>query len=83
MIKRSNLYSNDHIHIQTIKFEFKRINQELTAHYHTPAPVTDGSADSTARSGSSASGTAWSGRVLPLPPGPTVTSSRMGGSAHH
>jgi hypothetical protein len=42
--KRSHLYSNGQIHIQTIKFKFKRTNQELTVHYRPPAPVAGGSA---------------------------------------
>jgi hypothetical protein len=41
--KRSNLYSNGRIHIQTIKFKFKRTNQKLAAHYRPPAPVAGGS----------------------------------------
>jgi hypothetical protein len=46
--KQSNLYLNSQIHIQTIKFKVKQINQELIAHYRTPAPVMHGSADGTA-----------------------------------
>jgi hypothetical protein len=37
--KRSNLYSNSRIHIQTIKFKFKHINQKLIAHYHPSATL--------------------------------------------
>jgi hypothetical protein len=55
--KRSNLYLNDQIHIQTIKFKFKWINQELSTHYHRPVRV----------AGGSASGTAW---ALPAGPAP-------------
>jgi hypothetical protein len=47
--KRLNLYSNGQIHIQIIKFKFKQINQELTAHYHPPTPVPDGNAGGTTR----------------------------------
>jgi hypothetical protein len=36
-INRLNLYSNDQIRIQTIKFEFKRTHQQATPHYHPPA----------------------------------------------
>jgi hypothetical protein len=50
MVKtRSNLYLNDQIHVQTIKFEFKRTNQKLTAHYHPPTPEPGGSTGSSAR----------------------------------
>jgi hypothetical protein len=42
--KRSNLYQNDQIYIQTIKFKFKQTNQELTAHYRPLTPVAGGSA---------------------------------------
>jgi hypothetical protein len=58
-------------HIQTIKFKFKRTNQELTAHYRPPAPVTGGSAG----------GTTQFGRTLPLPPVETSTSPPTGGTA--
>jgi hypothetical protein len=47
--KRSNLYSNSQIYIQTIKFEFKWTNQKLTVHYQPPALVVDGSAGGTTR----------------------------------
>jgi hypothetical protein len=30
---------NDQIHIQTVEFEFKRINQEVIPHYRPPAPA--------------------------------------------
>jgi hypothetical protein len=53
-----------------VKFEFKWTNQELTTHYRPPAPMTGGSADAIARSGSNTGGTARSVRMLPLPPGP-------------
>jgi hypothetical protein len=46
--KQSNLYSNSQICIQTIEFEFKRINQDATPHYRSPAPAIDGSAGDTA-----------------------------------
>jgi hypothetical protein len=64
-----------------VKFEFKWTNQELTTHYRPPAPMAGGSADAIARSGSNAGGTARSVRMLPLPPGPTATSSQAGGTA--
>jgi hypothetical protein len=35
----SNGQKNDQIYIQTIRFEFKRINQKLITHYRPPAPV--------------------------------------------
>jgi hypothetical protein len=38
---------NGQICMQTIKFEFKWINQELTTHYCPPAPVAGGSAGGT------------------------------------
>jgi hypothetical protein len=69
------LYLNGQIHIQMIKFKFKRTNQELTVHYRPSAPVAGGSVDDTTRSGSSADGTVRSRRALPLPPDPTATSS--------
>jgi hypothetical protein len=47
-------FSNDRIHIQIIKFQFKRINQKPPRHYHPPVPMTDGSADITTWPGSSA-----------------------------
>jgi hypothetical protein len=40
---------NGRIHIQMIKFKFTRINQELTTYYRPPTPMTNGSADGTAR----------------------------------
>jgi hypothetical protein len=33
---RSNLYSNNQIHIQTIKFKFKQTNQDLTTTHRLP-----------------------------------------------
>jgi hypothetical protein len=71
--KQSNLHSNGRIHIQTIKFEFKWTNQELTTQYRPPAPVAGDSVGATARPGSSADGTAQSGQ--------TSTSPSTGGSA--
>jgi hypothetical protein len=71
MVKKMIKYLlNGRIHIQTIKFEFKRTNQELAAHYHSPAPVASGSAGGTARSG----------RTLPLSPVETSTSPPTGGT---
>jgi hypothetical protein len=45
--KQLNLYSNSQIRIQTIKFKFKRINQDVTSHYRSPAPVMNDSAGDT------------------------------------
>jgi hypothetical protein len=45
--------SKGQIHIQTIKFEFKRTNQDATSHYHLSAPTAAGSAGDTARTLSS------------------------------
>ncbi len=42
--KRLVFSSNSRIHIQTIKFEFKWTNQELTTHYRPPSPVVGGTA---------------------------------------
>jgi hypothetical protein len=52
-----------------IKFEFKRINQELATHYRPPAPVADSSARGTAR-------------TLPLDPAPMRTVP-SGSSEHY
>jgi hypothetical protein len=41
--KQSNLYLNNQICIQTIKFEFKRINQEATPYYRPSAQTADSS----------------------------------------
>jgi hypothetical protein len=64
-----------------IKFEFKRINQELTSHYHPLAPMAGGSVNGTARFDSSADGTTWSDQTLPLPFDPAATSSWTGSIA--
>jgi hypothetical protein len=42
--KQSNLYSNNQIYIQTVRFEFKRTNQEVTHRYRPPALVTGSNA---------------------------------------
>jgi hypothetical protein len=65
MVKKwSNLYSSGRIHIQTIKFEFKRTNQELTAHYRPSAPVAGNSASGTAQPGFRAGATPTTHAVL-------------------
>jgi hypothetical protein len=40
---------NSQICIQTIKFKFKRTNQEITSRYHSPASATNGSTSGIAR----------------------------------
>jgi hypothetical protein len=42
--KRLVFNLNGQIRIQTIEYEFKQINQEMTPHYRPPTPATDGSA---------------------------------------
>jgi hypothetical protein len=42
--KQSNLYSNNQIYIQTVIFEFKPTNQEVTHRYRPPALVTGSNA---------------------------------------
>jgi hypothetical protein len=56
--KQSNLYSNSQIHIQMIKFKFKRINQDATPHYRSPAPVINDSAGDTIQPNSITNATA-------------------------
>jgi hypothetical protein len=67
--KRSNLYLNDQIYFQMIKF--KRTNKKLTVHYHPSVPVTDGSVNGTTRFG-------W---TLTLPSVQTSTLSLKGNTA--
>jgi hypothetical protein len=67
--KRSNLYLNDQIYFQMIKF--KRTNQKLTVHYHPSVPVANGSVNGTTRFG-------W---ALTLPSVQTSTSSLKGDTA--
>jgi hypothetical protein len=47
--KQSKLYLNYQIHIQTVEFEFKRINQKTPPHYYPPALTTSYSVDDTTR----------------------------------
>jgi hypothetical protein len=54
-----------------IKFEFKQTNQELTAHYCSPAPMTGGSVG----------GTVWFKKTLALPPVQASTSPPTSGTA--
>jgi hypothetical protein len=42
--KQLNLYSNDQICIQMIKFKFKWTDQQTTPHYRPLSPVVSGSA---------------------------------------
>jgi hypothetical protein len=42
--KRPVFSSNDQIHIQIVKFEFKRTNQEAPRHYLPPPSASGGSA---------------------------------------
>jgi hypothetical protein len=74
MVKNQwNLYSNGQIHIQTIKFKFKRTNQETTPYYHPSTLAVGGSA----RADSNTTTTARSDRAqtlsssLAYPPPPT------------
>jgi hypothetical protein len=59
--------------IKTVKFKFKRINQEATPHYRQPVPVTDGSVDGITRT--VAPGMTLT-RALPSAPALTSTSPR-------
>jgi hypothetical protein len=63
--------------IKTVKFKFKRINQEATPHYRQPVPVTDGSVDGITRT--VAPGMALT-RALPSAPALSSTLTGAGGS---
>jgi hypothetical protein len=54
--KRLVFSSNGRIRIQTVKFQFKRTNQELSHHSHPSIPKADNSADATAWLDSNAGG---------------------------
>jgi hypothetical protein len=69
--KRLVFNSNGQIRIQTVKFEFKRTNQEAPPHYRPSASTAGG----TARLSSNAGATVLSGQAVALSPAHRATSA--------